>query len=78
MLMSDGFPELFNDSREMLGYDRAVSIFAEVAHQSPEEIIEHFKASASTWMNGRAQDDDVTFVVMKVKASTGDQGAGAD
>ena len=67
VLMSDGFPELFNDSREMLGYDRAVSIFAEVAHRSQEKIIEHFKEAASTWMNDQAQDDDVTFLVMRVK-----------
>ena len=67
MLMSDGFPELFNAEGEMLGYERAVTVFDEVADRSPEEIIEHFKESASTWMNGRAQDDDVTFLVMRVK-----------
>ncbi len=51
----------------MLGYDRAVTVFAEVAHKSPEEIIENFKDTASTWMNGQAPDDDVTFLVMTVK-----------
>ncbi len=38
-----------------------------MAHRSPEEIIEHFKEAASTWMNGQAPDDDVTFLVMTVK-----------
>jgi len=78
MLMSDGFPELFSDSREMLGYERAASVFAEVAHRSPEEIIVHLRETCDGWSNGRSLDDDVTFVVMKMKASTGDQGAGAD
>jgi len=78
MLMSDGFPELFNAEGEMLGYERAVTVFEEVASRSPEEIITHFTETGETWANGRAQDDDVTFVVMKMKVSTGDQGAGAD
>ncbi len=67
MLMSDGFPELFNEANETLGYERAVTVFEEVAYKSPEEIIEHFKDTASTWMNDRAQNDDVTFLVMRVK-----------
>ncbi len=58
---------MFSDSREMLGYERAASVFAELAHKLPEEIIDHFKDTASTWMNDRAQDDDVTFLVMTVK-----------
>ena len=67
MLMSDGFPELFNKAGEMLGYEEAVTVFEEVAHKSPEEIIDHFKDTASTWMKKRAQNDDVTFLVMRVK-----------
>ena len=51
----------------MLGYERAVTVFEEVAHKSPEEIIDHFKDTASSWMKKRAQNDDVTFVVMTVK-----------
>ncbi len=70
VFMSDGFPELFNEAREMLGYERAVSVFEEVASRSPEEIIAHLREVGETWANGRAQDDDVTFVVMKVKERT--------
>jgi serine phosphatase RsbU (regulator of sigma subunit) len=33
LFMSDGFPELFNQQGEMLGYDRAVEIFTKVAQQ---------------------------------------------
>ncbi len=67
VLMSDGFPELFNAEGEMLGYERAVEVFEEVASLSPEEIIAHFRETGRNWTNGGAPDDDVTFVVMKVK-----------
>ncbi len=51
--------------------------FEAVASRSPEEIITNFTETGQTWANGRRLDDDVTFVVMKMKASTGDQSAGA-
>jgi serine phosphatase RsbU (regulator of sigma subunit) len=44
----------------------SVLIFAEVAEQSPHEIIAYLIKAGETWANGRPQDDDVTFVVMKV------------
>lgn len=68
LLMSDGFPELFNEAREMFGYERAVSVFEEVAHQSTEDIIAHFTKTAADWMNNGPQDDDVTFIVIKMKS----------
>ncbi len=69
VLMSDGFPELFNEAGEMFGYDRAVTVLEEVASQTPDEIIRHFKDTASNWANGRSPDDDETFVVLKVKGA---------
>jgi len=65
MLMSDGFPERFNGQGEMLGYRRGGEILKEVAERSPEEIINHFVRAGEAWANGRPQDDDVTFVVLK-------------
>ncbi|MCI0697371.1 SpoIIE family protein phosphatase [candidate division KSB1 bacterium] len=65
-LMSDGLPEMFNHEGEILDYPAAKNIFAEVAEQSPHEIITHLIKAGETWANGRPQDDDVTFVVMKV------------
>jgi serine phosphatase RsbU (regulator of sigma subunit) len=67
LLQSDGLPELFNKQREMFGYERAVQEFSKVAHKSPEDIIEELKTAGSNWVNGREPDDDVTFVVIKVK-----------
>ncbi|HEX8472755.1 MAG TPA: SpoIIE family protein phosphatase [Pyrinomonadaceae bacterium] len=68
VLMSDGFPEMFNEAGEMRDYDHARSVLAEVALLAPEEIIARFVSEGETWAGGRPQDDDVTFVVLKVKA----------
>jgi serine phosphatase RsbU (regulator of sigma subunit) len=65
--MSDGFPELFNEEMEMLDYPRVKEIFKEAAEKSPDEIIAHLNESGEKWRKGKAQDDDVTFVVVKVK-----------
>jgi serine phosphatase RsbU (regulator of sigma subunit) len=66
-LMSDGLPELFNDKYEMYGYENAIKKFAEAVNESPEKIIEHFTLSAQQWLNGSKQQDDMTFIVFKVK-----------
>jgi serine phosphatase RsbU (regulator of sigma subunit) len=67
VLMSDGLPERFNQAGEMLDYDVAKRGFAEVAKQSPQQIIEQLVNLGEAWADGRAQDDDVTFVVLRMK-----------
>jgi serine phosphatase RsbU (regulator of sigma subunit) len=66
-LMSDGLPERMNAEGEMLDYEATVRAFAEVAGRCPQQIIEHLVRVGDGWADGRAQDDDVTFVVLKVK-----------
>jgi serine phosphatase RsbU (regulator of sigma subunit) len=65
--MSDGLPERFNAENEMLDYEAAKDTLAMAARQAPREIIEHFVRVGDEWSNGRPQDDDVTFVVLKVR-----------
>ncbi|MCK7528553.1 MAG: serine/threonine-protein phosphatase [Ignavibacteriales bacterium] len=67
LLMSDGFAELKNEKNEQYGYERVKKEFMSVAQKSPNEIVEHLKNSSSEWINGIEPDDDVTFVVIKVK-----------
>jgi serine phosphatase RsbU (regulator of sigma subunit)/ligand-binding sensor domain-containing protein len=67
LLMSDGFPELNNQENEMFGYKRARNSFEEVAEKEPEKIIEHLKNEGNRWSNDKDPDDDVTFVVIKIK-----------
>jgi hypothetical protein len=51
----------------MLDYAATKRALAVAAHQPPQEIIEHFVSVGDEWSNGRPQDDDVTFVVLKVR-----------
>ena len=67
LLLSDGLPELFNKDREMFSYERVVQVFSKHAHKSPEEIIEGLKDAGSKWVEDADPDDDVTFVVIKIK-----------
>jgi serine phosphatase RsbU (regulator of sigma subunit)/ligand-binding sensor domain-containing protein len=67
LLMSDGFPELMNEQKEMYGYDRVKMIFSKIAKDSPKQIIENLKNEESKWIGESDPDDDVTFVVIKVK-----------
>jgi len=67
LLMSDGFPELQNANNEMFGYKRAKNSFEEVAEKEPEPIITYLKEAGSRWTSDKDPDDDVTFVVIKIK-----------
>ncbi len=70
VLMSDGFPERFNEQNEMIDYERAKSLLKEVARESSQTIINRFVEVGDKWAGAKAQDDDVTFVVLKVKGKT--------
>lgn len=67
VLMSDGLPERFNQDNEMLGYDQPKLALAESAGLSSQAIIERLITDSETWAEGRPLDDDVTFVVLKVR-----------
>jgi serine phosphatase RsbU (regulator of sigma subunit) len=67
LLMSDGFAELKNGDKEIFGYKRARNSFEDVANKEPEEIISYLREEARNWTNDKEPDDDVTFVVIKVK-----------
>src|SRR5262249_43732552 len=67
VLMSDGLPERFNAENEMLDYAAVKDALPMVAQQAPQEIIEHFVRIGDEWSGGRPQDDDITFVVLKVR-----------
>ena len=67
LMMTDGFPELQNNNEELFGYERVKNAFEKVSSKSPEEIISYLKEKGSDWVNDKDPDDDVTFVVIKVK-----------
>jgi serine phosphatase RsbU (regulator of sigma subunit) len=67
LVMSDGLPELQDENGTLFGYERVRRLFEEVAAKQPEDIINQLKNTGSVWINDKDPDDDVTFVVIKVK-----------
>ncbi len=67
LMMSDGLPERLNDQDEELGYPRTQALFLEVAERTPEEICQHLVRGGEEWASGRPQDDDITFVILKIR-----------
>jgi ligand-binding sensor domain-containing protein/serine phosphatase RsbU (regulator of sigma subunit) len=67
LLLTDGLPEQMNSNEEMFDYSRVKQHFGETIDNSPNTIIEKLVEAGDNWMNGRVQDDDITFVVIKVK-----------
>jgi len=67
LLMSDGFAELKNEKKEIYGYKRARNSFEEVAKKEPEEIVSFLNEEGKRWTSDKEPDDDVTFVVIKIK-----------
>ncbi len=67
LLMSDGLPELFNDNKEMFGYNRILDIFKSAAEKPAEDIITDLKSAGNQWTHYNDPQDDVTFVVIKLK-----------
>jgi len=67
LLMSDGFIELFNQDDEMMGIERVKIIFQEAVKKSSGKIIESINEAGAKWSKGRAQEDDITFILLKFK-----------
>jgi serine phosphatase RsbU (regulator of sigma subunit) len=67
LLLTDGLPEQMNRKDEMFDYPRVKKYFNESVENPPDTIIEKLVEAGDRWMDGRTQDDDISFVVIKVK-----------
>lgn len=67
LLMSDGFPELFNKQKEILDYSRAKLLFGYIGAKSASDIIKSLLSEVEIWKGDAKQEDDITFVVVKKK-----------
>ena len=67
LLMSDGFPELFNDRGEMFEDFRIKDILKKSGGQRAGDIIRHLLTAGDDWRNGRKLHDDISLVVIKKK-----------
>ena len=76
LLMTDGLPEQKNAGEEMFDYARVTETFRAIAQERPEEIISRLVKEGDAWMNGVAQDDDITLMVVR-KVAVGSAAAAA-
>jgi len=67
LLMSDGLPERTNEAEEQFGYQRVQELFLEVAQETPTEICRRMATGGDEWAAGKEQDDDVSFVALRVR-----------
>ena len=67
MAMTDGFTERFNEKNEMLDFEDCKDIFIRNVKSEAGEIINQLVAEGERWGGDRSQEDDITFVVIKVK-----------
>jgi ligand-binding sensor domain-containing protein/serine phosphatase RsbU (regulator of sigma subunit) len=67
LLLTDGLPEQMNGKNEMFDYPRVKKHFSDIINNSPNTIIEKLVNAGDKWMNGSTQEDDITFVVIRIK-----------
>jgi serine phosphatase RsbU (regulator of sigma subunit) len=67
LLLTDGLPEQMNTNEEMFDYPRVKKHFSEIIENDPQTIIEKLVESGDNWMGERLQDDDISFVVIRIK-----------
>jgi serine phosphatase RsbU (regulator of sigma subunit) len=66
LFLSDGLEEMFDPQGEILGAARVKELVVEAGQKPSEQVIAHLKNAGKAWASGRAQEDDVTMVVVKV------------
>ena len=67
MASSDGLWEAFNTNQEMFGKDRVHNLIRRYADLSAKEICDRINAELSNFLGDAHPDDDLTFVIVKVK-----------
>jgi ligand-binding sensor domain-containing protein/serine phosphatase RsbU (regulator of sigma subunit) len=67
LLLTDGLPEQMNIGEEMFGYPRVKERFKDFVSNSPDDIIKNLVKSGEEWMGDAIQQDDISFIVIKVK-----------
>ena len=66
LFLTDGLPELFNDKKEILGYEKIKEILSANSEKSPGQIIDSLLEAADEWTLSSPQNDDITLLVIKV------------
>jgi sigma-B regulation protein RsbU (phosphoserine phosphatase) len=67
MAFTDGLFEAFNRDGEMFGKDRVRTIIRNSAGLTADEIAKRINRELARFLGGESPDDDLTFVIVKVK-----------
>ncbi|HET8798447.1 MAG TPA: SpoIIE family protein phosphatase [Thermoanaerobaculia bacterium] len=70
LFLSDGFPELLDETGQQLGYGGAMDAFGIAARESSADaVIASLSEHVRRWRGDSAPNDDVTFVVVRVRGN---------
>jgi serine phosphatase RsbU (regulator of sigma subunit) len=78
VMLSDGLPERFGPTGEMFDDERVRGVLADSRGLSPQEIVDALARAGDAWGGSRPQDDDVTFVVLRLKDNERPSGVASD
>jgi len=67
MASTDGLWEAFNTNEEMFGKERVRNLIRRCADLSAKEICDRMNAELTTFLGDATPDDDLTFVIVKVR-----------
>ena len=67
LMMTDGYMDLFNPDRDIFDLERVKDIYLQNAEKKPNDIIKALVTEGERWRANQPQDDDITFVIIKVK-----------
>jgi serine phosphatase RsbU (regulator of sigma subunit) len=68
LFLTDGLPEQKNAAGEMFDYARVQQTFHAALAGKPGDIIAQLVSAGERWMDGIAQDDDITLLVIRKTA----------
>jgi len=67
LFATDGFHELLDPADNALGFEGAKEALRRAACVPANEVVARLTADVSAWRGDREQDDDITFVVVRVQ-----------
>ncbi len=68
LFATDGFPELLDPEGKPFGFGGVAEALRAAGGAPACEVVERLTAAAAAWRRDREQADDITFVVVRVKA----------
>ncbi len=64
-LMTDGLPELRDQSGNILGYETPKKLLQKYVQLNPDQVLKAFEEEISSFSNGVSLADDITLIVLK-------------